>query len=145
VQARAGAVEDALFDWLDQDHDRRLTARELATAGVRLGELDRDTDAVVTVSETPERYACVFLRGAVPEGTEAFGPMAVAPPPREAMPPWLAAMDTNGDQEVSAREFLGTAGQFAELDADGDGFLDAAEVGPPPPAESTTGGKPPKN
>jgi hypothetical protein len=37
-------------------------------------------------------------------------------------------MDRNGDGDVSAREFLGPAATFRQLDRDGDGLIDAAEA-----------------
>jgi hypothetical protein len=37
-------------------------------------------------------------------------------------------MDRNGDGDVSAREFLGTAAQFQSLDRNGDGLIDNSEA-----------------
>ena len=42
-------------------------------------------------------------------------------------------MDRNADGEISPREFLGTPEQFSQLDANGDGFLDADEMQVPGP------------
>jgi hypothetical protein len=37
-------------------------------------------------------------------------------------------MDRNADGDLSLREFPGTREQFARLDANGDGLIDAAEA-----------------
>jgi hypothetical protein len=37
-------------------------------------------------------------------------------------------MDRNQDGDVSAREFLGTSTQFAELDTDQDGLMSVSEA-----------------
>jgi hypothetical protein len=37
-------------------------------------------------------------------------------------------MDVNGDREITAREFLGTAEQFRAIDADGDGLVGPEEA-----------------
>ncbi|MDF7802022.1 hypothetical protein P4C99_21275 [Pontiellaceae bacterium B1224] len=50
---------------------------------------------------------------------------------------FVAQLDKNNDNLVSAEEFDGPAEIFAELDANGDGFLseDEAPTGPPPGGE----------
>lgn len=50
---------------------------------------------------------------------------------------FVARLDKDNDNLVSAEEFDGPAEIFTELDADGDGFLteDEAPTGPPPGAE----------
>ena len=45
-----------------------------------------------------------------------------------AGPVWFQKMDTNGDGDVSNREFLGSAEQFAKLDGDNDGLIDGQEA-----------------
>jgi Ca2+-binding EF-hand superfamily protein len=127
VQVRAGDVEDALFGWLDANHDGRLTLREMQGAGQRVARLDADGDGVVSAGEIPDRMSCVIVR---PPGGDMM-PRGSYPVARRAAihgPRWLAAMDTNGDGEITPREFLGTAKQFAELDLNADGYLDASEA-----------------
>ena len=52
-------------------------------------------------------------------------------------------MDRNSDGDISRREFLGTAAQFRQLDADGDQLIDLDEAtreapaAAPPAAETT--------
>jgi Ca2+-binding EF-hand superfamily protein len=128
VQVRAGQVEDAVFGWLDVNHDERLKTRELAGATARLAELDRDGRGHVMASDVPEQLSCYVVRGAAP--TDGTGMSAPAAAPPTSLPAWLKAMDGNGDGEISPREFLGTREQFTTLDKNGDGYLDASEAQP---------------
>ncbi len=127
VQVRAGQVEDAVFSWLDVNHDDRLTPREMLGAADRLAELDRDGDGLVSAAEIPDLLTCRIVRGAAAQEAMA-SPRGPNGNPDPAVPRWLAAMDRNADGEISRREFLGTSEQFAEMDTNGDGFLDADEV-----------------
>jgi hypothetical protein len=43
-------------------------------------------------------------------------------------PEWFIDADFNRDGEISRGEFLGTAGQFTDIDRSQDGFIDAAEA-----------------
>jgi hypothetical protein len=43
-------------------------------------------------------------------------------------------MDSNGDGDISPREFLGSREKFQQLDTDGDGFVSGDEAGTLPPA-----------
>jgi hypothetical protein len=49
------------------------------------------------------------------------------------LPAWFTAMDTSRDGVISAREFLGTAEQFAALDKNQNGFFEPNEI---PPTET---------
>lgn len=66
-------------------------------------------------------------------------------PPADGRPPkpptgeqWVARLDTDQDQRVSAEEFDGPPEHFTQLDQNGDGYLEASEAprrrppGPPP-------------
>ncbi len=130
VQVRAGQVEDAVFGWLDVNHDDRLKTRELAGAATRLAELDRDGQGHVVATDLPEQLSCNVVRGAAHPRMGA-GMSAPAAGPPSSLPAWLKAMDANGDGEISPREFLGTREQFTTLDKNGDGYLDASEAQPP--------------
>jgi Ca2+-binding EF-hand superfamily protein len=127
IQVRAGDAEDALFSWCDANHDSRLTLREMQSAGQRVARLDASGDGTVTAAEVPDRLACAILRGPggdmMPRGLYAAQRRAPENAPR-----WLTAMDTNGDGEITPREFLGNAKQFSDLDLNADGYLDASEA-----------------
>lgn len=129
VQVRAGQVEDAVFGWLDVNHDERLKTRELAGAAARLAELDRDGRGHVVASDVPEQLSCHVVRGAAPMDVAGMSALVAGPP--TSLPAWLKAMDGNGDGEISPREFLGTREQFTALDKNGDGYLDSSEAQPP--------------
>lgn len=123
------AVEDrgpSLFDLVDANADGRLDVAEL-TAATRQPAVSREQ---VTGS-----YRVVISRR-----TQAsrFGPVplpAASPMPEvkrvavRAGPRWFRAMDANGDGYVSAAEFRGSPALFARLDRDGDGRLSPEEAG----------------
>jgi Ca2+-binding EF-hand superfamily protein len=128
VQVRVGDAEDSLFNWLDANHDGRLTVREMLGAAERLAELDRDGDGAVSAAEIPDRLECAIIRGAPAKDATTFDVPVAGRKAGPDAPRWLVAMDTSGDGEISPREFLGTPEQFSQLDTNGDGFIDADEA-----------------
>ena len=129
MQVGTSPLDDGLFAWLDTSGDGRLTARELDTAGGRLGELDANHDRLVTSAEIPERLAVVVYRGAADALRDRRRWRAAGgEPPVTNAPAWLTAMDRNGDGELSRHEFLGTARQFSAIDRNADGVIDPQEA-----------------
>jgi Ca2+-binding EF-hand superfamily protein len=130
-------VEKPLFALLDENLDRRITAREFAVAAERLQEFDQNGDGVLDARELDllSRFRVKF----------AFAvPPAVRPEQNTAMisqrrmpvigstsrpgPTWFLNMDRNRDGEVTWREFLGPREAFERLDIDGSEWIDAAEA-----------------
>lgn len=132
----------AFFGILDTDRDRRLGLRELRSTIARIASCDIDGDGKITADEIPHRFDLTIGRGGLP-GMRGLGAGAVAvadrgmPAPDQPAagkgPNWFHRMDRNRDGDVSRREFLGSRDQFAALDRDGDGLIDAGE------AEAATG------
>ncbi len=128
VQARVASADDPLFSWLDANDDGRLVLREMQGAAARLAQLDQNGDGTIAPSEIPDRMTCAIVRGARAEDLTPQGPSNAQRNSRDKVPPWLAAMDRNLDGEISPREFLGSPEQFAQWDANSDGFVDADEM-----------------
>jgi Ca2+-binding EF-hand superfamily protein len=130
------ALTDALFQHLDADGDGKLSLAELKAARTRLAALDVDEDEAITSDE---------LQGKS-RNNGFYGQIVFSPDGRRPQPPrltdviipaagqsvtvkeLLAARDRDKDGALSAAEFGGPAEAFAELDADGDGRLDADEL-----------------
>jgi hypothetical protein len=135
TQIAIGAVVDGnpLMRLVDRDQDRRLTRRERQELAGIFAALDRNGDGDVGTDETP-----VPIRFAVTLGANVHTLLgsptgaAASPAPRSpatlAAPDWFQSMDKNGDRDLTRDEFLGTAKQFAELDADGDALVSVAEA-----------------
>jgi hypothetical protein len=119
---------DALFGELDANADGRLSERDVSSASERLRACDADGDGRVAAAELPYAMIVAFLRAEPPGGQAFYVPAALPPSTTAEAPPWFAAADLNQDGDVSRREFLGSATQFARLDADQDGFIDPAEA-----------------
>jgi hypothetical protein len=126
-----------LFDQIDANRDGRLSVRELRTAVNLVADLDRDQDGRVGKDEIPRNYLAALSRGSVNtnvvSGTAlvSFANLNVTNVTRGGAartgPIWFQKMDLNYDGDVSRREFLGTAEQFNQIDADGDSLIGKEE------------------
>jgi Ca2+-binding EF-hand superfamily protein len=108
-----------------------LTLRERQQLPALLASLDRDGDGTVAAAELP-----IPIRFAVTRGPNVHRLLAkpstttrgLASPTAAELPDWFLAMDANRDRDLSRSEFLGTAEQFGQFDADSDGLLSVNEA-----------------
>lgn len=108
-----------LFEFLDADHDGRLSLREVRTGPRRLREAAIVDDQVLDWNRLP-RYWTVIVSQGHPQRLTAL-------PVRDA-PDWFQAMDRNSDGDISRREFLGDEPEFLAFDADQDGLIHFTEA-----------------
>jgi Ca2+-binding EF-hand superfamily protein len=121
----------SLFEFLDADHDGRLSPRELRTAWQRLSPWDRDNRGVIERRQVPRQFQFILSYGQSRAGLPNPQPgFAQLPLFRDTSrgPLWFRKMDRNNDGDVSRNEFLGTAEQFRRMDSDGDGLIDTGEA-----------------
>jgi Ca2+-binding EF-hand superfamily protein len=120
-----------LFQTLDADGDGQLSIREMRNSWKGLSVFDSDADGTVSRTEFPQQFRLAvgtmpYYGFAVqPEG----GVEGMAPRRMTARGPlWFRKMDTNGDGDVSGREWLGSKEDFDRIDTDKDGLLSADEA-----------------
>jgi Ca2+-binding EF-hand superfamily protein len=134
ISVALAASGRGFFSLLDANKDGRLSRRELRDAKSSLLLLDRDGDGQIERKEIPLQYQVVvnpgmpnYLAGQLSGFSAPPGAVPASPPPLSG-PIWFRKMDRNGDGDVSAREFLGTAEDFRRLDTDGDGLISLDEA-----------------
>lgn len=107
---------------LDVDGDGQLSAEELARAVAALKQLDANQDGELTLDELmggPPPFAGPFPGFPPPGGPGGFGP---------PLPPVLAALDSDGDGEISAEELSAAVSALQGLDRNDDGELTGDEL-----------------
>jgi Ca2+-binding EF-hand superfamily protein len=117
---------DPVLNALDANHDGVISAAEIKGASVSLLVLDVDHDGSIAAVEMRVRQQT----------------------PAERVAHMLDEWDTNKDGKLSKDEVPdGMRGRFADVDTNGDGFLDAAELTvmyqTQPPMRGGNGGAPP--
>ena len=128
-----------LFGLLDQNSDRRLSAREMRSGSGVLNTYDFNQDHQFADSELGTEFVLAISLGR-PEFRRTSGQSDMMSmqmgagdailPGSESLrgPEWFRRMDRNQDGDVSPREFLGTAQQFAQIDSDRDKLISADEA-----------------
>ncbi|HTU91815.1 MAG TPA: hypothetical protein VMF69_17165 [Gemmataceae bacterium] len=121
----------SLFEFIDADHDGRLSPRELRTVWKRLSPWDRDNRGQIERRQVPRQFQFILSYGQSRAGLPDPQPgYAELPLFRDLSrgPLWFRKMDRNGDGDVSQSEFLGTSEQFRRIDRDKDGLIDVTEA-----------------
>jgi Ca2+-binding EF-hand superfamily protein len=121
----------SLFEFVDVDHDSRLSPRELRTAWKRLSPWDRGKNGYIERQQVPRQFQLVLSYGQSIAGLFDPQPGYVKLPlfrDRSRGPLWFRKMDRNNDGDVSQSEFLGTSQQFRLIDRDSDGLIDVGEA-----------------
>ncbi|HLW65921.1 MAG TPA: hypothetical protein VKS79_11415 [Gemmataceae bacterium] len=118
-----------LFEFIDADHDRRLSRRELMTLWDRLAPWAKPGTDSFDPKDLPRQFQIILSHGELrsPEGDPGSGSVIRAAN-RLRGPLWFRKMDRNADGDVSRQEFLGTPEQFKLIDKDGDGLIDLQEA-----------------
>lgn len=120
---------NSLFDFLDADHDHRLSQRELMTAWERLAPWGDAKTRSIDRANIPRQFQIVISHGKPLQAAGDPGAAsAMHPESRLRGPTWFRKMDRNADGDVSRSEFLGSEEQFRRLDRNGDGLIDFEEA-----------------
>lgn len=105
---------------LDADQDNVISAEEIENAPAALWRLDTDHNGKLTAEECG-------MKPAENLDPAMLGRMRLA---FMRVHPVLAALDTNGDGEISASEIRNASASLRMLDANGDGKLTESELRP---------------
>ena len=129
-QISVGAIAEgsSVFTLVDTDADGRLSLRERQQIARKLRALDRDKDQQISPGEIPQVTRLAIGLGPVVHKHLARRQSLSTRPESTAAPAWFVRMDTNGDLDVSPREFLGTPQQFNALDQNGDELISQEEA-----------------
>ncbi|MBY0589184.1 hypothetical protein K2X85_18570 [bacterium] len=136
-------VGSAMFDLLDPDQDGKLSTVEMKSFGRRSSEWDRNRDGKLDSTEIPRSYT--FLIGTAAGNVNSSNQVLAAVQANSRMPSANTQrtfsspfdfMDSNGDNLISKREFVGQLEKFRQMDRDGDGFISRDESKAPTTPQS---------
>jgi hypothetical protein len=127
LQANWSVVSEPWFQLLDQDLNARLGDWELSQLSQIAQRLDVDQDGQIDQQEMPLAITLRVIRAdnrlSVPQSLLTNVALEGSP-----VSDWFSAMDTNGDAAISPSEFLGSPGQFRDMDRDENGFISRSEM-----------------
>jgi Ca2+-binding EF-hand superfamily protein len=135
-QEAGEALTEVLFRHLDGDKDGKLSREELAAAATVLQKLDYDDDEMISVEELAPSNAPAGPRRAprpgrgreVRSGEASFLAVAPGASPLELTRALLERYDRDRNRRLTRAEIGLDAASFKQLDADGNGELDADEL-----------------
>ena len=133
VIMRVDLQRQSLFEILDTNSDQRLTRREFLLGPEQIAAFDANRNRNLDAAEIESRYHVTFelaRPGLIPNSQMTMRQRSNSPLLQGATdgPEWFRRMDLNQDGDVSRREFLGPASDFARFDTDRDGALSAEEA-----------------
>ncbi len=133
VIMRVDLKRQSLFEILDTNTDQRLTRREFLLGPERIAEHDTNQNRALDAMEIESRYHVTFelsRPGLIPDSQTMMQQGSNSPRLQGSTdgPEWFRRMDLNQDGDVSHREFLGPAADFARFDTDKDGAITASEA-----------------
>ena len=123
----------SLFELLDQDSDRRLSAGEFQNSRRILSAEDRNGDGAISPEELAEEQSVVaeYNRSSMLEfAARSTDRTPLRSVTRQTLsgPLWFQKMDRNRDGFVTRKEFLGPLDLFSRMDLDGNDTVDEAEA-----------------
>jgi Ca2+-binding EF-hand superfamily protein len=121
--------QDSLYALIDLDGDGQLSSRELHEVGRYLPAFPKDKKEMEKRTHMYRVLRVQAGRDDVPEPTaNRFVPTLNTRSIPLVGPLWFRKMDTNGDGDLSRREWLGLSAEFDRIDTDKDGLISLEEA-----------------